>query len=212
MKFISKQINEHLSFSNPGLMIILTFCLFLFSCSQKSSSPEQSLSVDLENKPQTKAEIKTAIYQKGVSALANLDYALAEDIFAAFIVDYPEQAGAYINLALIRFNQEKYNQSLQLVNKAIELNNQIPQCYNLQAQLWIMEGKIMPARDAYLQAIKLKPDYANAQYNLALLYDIYLQDINLAIQHYETYMSLLQQPDENTGEWIKHLKSSLQNG
>jgi len=63
----------------------------------------------------------------------------------------------------------------------------------------------------YLKAIEIKPAYANAQYNLALLYDIYLQEIELAIKHYEIYTSLLKKPDEATQEWINHLKGTLKN-
>ena len=68
------------------------------------------------------------------------------------------------------------------------------------------------AKNDYLKAIQLKPDYINAQYNLALLYDIYLQDIKSAIQHYEIYLSLIDKPDEPTLEWVNHLKGTLKNG
>ncbi len=74
------------------------------------------------------------------------------------------------------------------------------------------KGKINDAKKDYIKAIELKPDYINAHYNLALLYDIYLQEITLAIKHYETYLSLLKKTDEATQEWVNHLRGTLANG
>ncbi|MFV9615434.1 MAG: tetratricopeptide repeat protein, partial [Gammaproteobacteria bacterium] len=82
----------------------------------------------------------------------------------------------------------------------------------LRGQLFVTKRKIHDAKKDYEKAIELKPDYSNAHYNLALLYDIYLQEMALAIKHYETYLSLIKKPDEATQEWVNHLKGVLANG
>ncbi len=84
--------------------------------------------------------------------------------------------------------------------------------YNLRAQLQLKKGAIKQAQQDYLKAIELYPDYTIAHYNLALLYDIFLQEIALAIEHYSIYLSLLDKEDENTRDWINHLKNTLKNG
>jgi len=151
-------------------------------------------------------------YQNGLNALNNNDETKAEGIFNEIIEDNPELAGPYTNLALIHFKKKEYDLSLELVNKALMRNPEQAQAYQLRGQIFVTKGKIHDAKKDYIKAIELKPDYINAHYNLALLYDIYLQEISLAIKHYETYLSLIEKPDEATQEWVNHLKGTLANG
>ncbi len=149
-------------------------------------------------------------YKSGLIALNNNEDATAEGIFNEFLQDTPELAGPYTNLALIHFKRQEYDQSLELVNKALIRNPEQAQAYQLRAQIFVAKRKINEAKKDYIKAIELDPDYINAHYNLALLYDIYLQEITLAINHYEIYLSLIKEPDETTQEWVNHLKGSLQ--
>ena len=151
-------------------------------------------------------------YQSGLIALNNNDETRAEGIFNEFIEGKPELAGPYTNLALIHFKKKEYDLSLELVNEALIRNPEQAQAYQLRGQIFVTKGKIHDAKKDYIKAIELKPDYINAHYNLALLYDIYLQEIALAIKHYETYLSLIEKPDEATQEWVNHLKGTLANG
>jgi len=148
-------------------------------------------------------------YRDGITALHNNELSKAQRIFAEFIRSQPKLAGAYTNLALVFFKKNDLEKSFKTVEKALQLNPKQPQALNLRAQLYINNGKIHKAKDDYLLAISIKPKYANAQYNLALLYDIYMQEIELAIKHYKLYMMLLKKPDEATLEWVNHLEGTL---
>ncbi|HED33714.1 MAG TPA: tetratricopeptide repeat protein [Gammaproteobacteria bacterium] len=189
----------------PAIVIALT------SCSQPAVKEETAQTSLGKNSKKSLTKAQREIYRDGVTALYKKDYATAEKIFKDFIHHKPELAGAYSNLALMHFKKKEYPQALTLVNQAIQLNPKQAQAYNLRGQLYIIDGKIHKAKDDYTRSIELKPKYANAQYNLALLYDIYLQEIELAIKHYEIYLSLLKKPDEATIEWINHLKGTLNN-
>lgn len=192
--------------------IIALLLLTLFACSQTPDKPSavepqsttvESHSLSTEDREQ---------YKQGLQSLKENDLSNAQRVFEAFVQDKPELAGAYSNLALIHFNKEEYDTSLEFVNKALLRNPEQAQAHQLRAQIMIIEGKIHEAKKDYLKAIELKPNYLNAQYNLALLYDIYFQETELAIQHYEIYLSLLTKPDEATQEWVNHLKGTLKNG
>lgn len=148
-------------------------------------------------------------YRTALTALNNGNSEQAAKIFTDMISSNPDLAGPHSNLALIQYKNKKYVESFKLTEKAIQLNPKQAQAYNLRGQLNITAGKVHDAKSDYLKAVELKPDYANAHYNLALVYDIYLQEIELAIKHYQRYMSLLKQPDEPTKEWISHLKGTL---
>jgi len=148
-------------------------------------------------------------YEKGLIALNNNEITEAERTFNEFLADKPDLAGPYTNLALIQFKKKNYEQSLELVNRALLRNPEQAQAYQLRGQIFLTRKKIHDAKKDYVKAIELKPDYINAHYNLALLYDIYLQEIALAIKHYEIYLSLIKKPDEATREWVNHLKGIL---
>lgn len=199
--------------------ILAATVLILSACAQ---TPDKT-TVDNEQQKQTSTETSKAHsmsvskserdrYREGLAALNNNDIAKAQRIFTEFIRKQPELAGAYSNLAVIHFKKNELEKSLKLLNKAIELNPKQSQAYNLRAQIMVKHGKIQQAKIDYTKAIELNPKYVNAQYNLALLYDIYLQEIELAIKHYEIYMSLIKIPDPATKDWIIHLKGTLNNG
>ena len=197
---------------NTVFLSIIAFTLL--SCSEKVIQPEelQQAEIEVVVEDTSEADARQEKYQQGITAMSIRDYAGAQRIFSVFIRANPQMAGAYTNLALIHFANQEYDQALKLVGRAIELNNLQAQAYNLRAQLLIINKKVLEARDDYIRAIELNPKYTNAQYNLALLYDVYLQDVKLAVQHYEIYMSLIDQSDETTQSWIERLKRTLGNG
>ncbi len=191
-------------------IIALLLVGFMSSCSQQELKTGNAVT-NSSNKVKTNGISKSARdkYRSGITALNNNELSKAQRVFNEFIRNNPDLAGGYSNLALVYFKKNEYKKSFKFVNKAIELNPKQAQALNLRAQLYILNGKIHKAKNDYLLAIKSKPNYANAQYNIALLYDIYLQDIELAIKHYKLYMSLLKKKDEGTLEWVKHLQGTL---
>jgi len=192
--------------------IALIFSVLLISsCAQdniKSSDSGMAVTEESEQSKSVSSSDKEK-YRDGITALYNNDLSKAQRIFSEFVRNKPKLAGAYSNLALVYFKKEEFDKSLKQLNKALELNPKQAQAYNLRAQLYVVDGKIHEAKADYLKAIEYKPKYTNAQYNLALLYDVYLQEINLAIKHYKIYMSLIKEPDEATKEWITHLEGTL---
>jgi len=151
-------------------------------------------------------------YNIAITTLKQNNYTEAEKLFSELSSEQPNNDGPYCNLAIIYFKANDYDNALKLVSHAIELNKNNYQAYNLRAQINLKLGRVINAKDDYLKATKINPKYINAQYNLALLYDIYLQDLQNAIKHYEIYLSLINKPDERTQEWLNHLKGSISNG
>jgi len=206
--------------SNSKLRYLLSLCLIsvLIGCSQKSPQVTKVEPDITEIEPQT-SELageqpitRQADYQQGLEALALRDYGKAKRLFTGFIKANPRLSGAYVNLALIAFREDNFDSAEKLVQQAIVLNPEQAQAYHLRAQLHLKKGAIKLAQADYQKALELKPDYINAHHNLALLYDIFLQEIALAIDHYTKYLSLLEKEDEKTRNWVKHLQGTLDNG
>ena len=67
-------------------------------------------------------------------------------------------------------------------------------------------GQFQEARQAYQAALRLAPDYDKAHYNLAVLADLYLGDLPLAIAGFEKYQSLQATRDRRIDGWLKDLR------
>ena len=72
------------------------------------------------------------------------------------------------------------------------------------------QGKFGEAEAAYLKAVTASPDYALAHYNLGVLYELYLQRLDAALQHYERYQAVTGE-DKQVAKWIADLKRRLGN-
>jgi len=190
---------------------ILLLMFLLSSCAQEQLKETDSPTEGTVTSNKSVSSSQREKYRDGITALYNNDLSKAQSIFNEFIRNNPKLAGGYTNLALVYFKKSKYVKSLKQANKALELNPKQAQALNLRAQLYVLDGKIHKAKKDYIQSVTIKPKYINAQYNLALLYDIYLQEIEPAIKHYKIYLSLLKKPDEATEEWVTHLQGTLKN-
>lgn len=71
------------------------------------------------------------------------------------------------------------------------------------------EGKFADAKAAYERALALDPNHANAERNLAILQDLYLDNPAAALPHYERYQELTQGGDKEVTAWLTELKSRL---
>ena len=56
-----------------------------------------------------------------------------------------------------------------------------------------------------MKAVTVSPDYALAHYNLGVLNELYLQRLETALQHFETYQSLVGE-DKQVEKWISDLR------
>lgn len=153
------------------------------------------------------SEIEVQLYQQALLFLDNNELDKAEPILRTFSLKHPELAGPWANLGLIQLKRGNMDNAEGFLKEALTKNPKLPQAFN---QLGVIEqnrGNALQAEQLYLQAIKENNDYAIAHYNIALLYDIYLQEIDKAISHYESYLELSDYKDQQTINWLKQLKS-----
>jgi Flp pilus assembly protein TadD len=70
-------------------------------------------------------------------------------------------------------------------------------------------GQFAEAQAAYERALTLDPNYADAERNLAILHDLYLDNPLAALPHFERYQLLTQGADVQVTAWVAELKARI---
>lgn len=85
-----------------------------------------------------------------------------------------------------------------------------PAAANDLALLYREEGRIREARGLLSTSLEAHPDRARLHYNLAVLYELYLLDLERALTHYREYQAHSDGKDEEVARWIKDLERRVE--
>jgi Tfp pilus assembly protein PilF len=148
-------------------------------------------------------------YRNAITALNNNKLDLAESILKEMLKNRKDLAGPWANLGLVYLKKNDVANASKALEQALQLNPKQAYAHNLMGVIEYNNGNLKKATEHYQAALASKPDYANAHYNLALLYDIFYQDIPKAVEHYQLYMEHSKHADKETGTWLEQLSSTL---
>jgi Flp pilus assembly protein TadD len=147
-----------------------------------------------------------ALYQQGLAALTAGRYAEAERALLDVARREPQLAGPRANLGILYGRTGRPAQALASLKEAIRLNPDRAAYYNELGVISRREGKFDDARRYYAKALDLDPNYAYAHLNIGILYDLYLQDTEKAMQHYRRYQELAPGETGTVTKWIADLQ------
>ena len=196
-------------FSNFGLPVpALVLVLILAGCassgptSQPTGSSADGVSGD--GGPVVPAAALT-MFEQASAVMASGDYLDAELRFQEFLLQYPAYPGAHVNLAIIQANNGSDEAAIASIDAALAINGDYAPALNQKGMLHRRNGNFLEAEAAYLKAVTASPDYALAHYNLGVLNELYLQRLDVALQHFELYQGLVGD-DKQVEKWIADLR------
>jgi Flp pilus assembly protein TadD len=91
---------------------------------------------------------------------------------------------------------------------AVEANPDHPVARNELGIVYRETGRFAEARASYEAALAIYPNYHYARRNLAVLCDLYLSDLDCALENYEAYMATVPSDDE-ASIWISDIRARL---
>jgi Tfp pilus assembly protein PilF len=189
----------------PALKLLAAaLVLSVAGCASTGSHEEGPSVADGGAQPEIPPQAQT-LFEQAVSVMAAGDYDEAELRLKEFLLQYPAYPGAYVDLAIIQARDGDDEAAQQSIDAALALDPEYPAALNQQGMLLRRKGKFLEAEAAYLKAVTAAPDYALAHYNLGVLNELYLQHLDAALQHFETYQELVG-GDEEVEKWIVDLK------
>jgi tetratricopeptide (TPR) repeat protein len=145
------------------------------------------------------------LYEQAVAVMAAGDLVDAELRLKEFLLQYPGYPGAHVNLAIIHRETGDDAAAMADVELALSIDPNNAVALNQQGLLHRKNGNFIEAEAAYLKAVTASPDYALAYYNLGVLNELYLQRLDAALQHFETYQTLVGE-DKQVAKWITDLR------
>ncbi len=146
-------------------------------------------------------------FSTALAAMKSGDSDTAKALFTALIASYPTLAGAHVNLGLIALKEQNAPQAVERFNRALSINPQNVAALTQRGLLSMQRGAFREAEQDLLLAVTVMPDFHLAHYNLGVLYELYLQDYDAAIEHYEHYVAQSKEQDVDTVKrWIKLLE------
>jgi tetratricopeptide (TPR) repeat protein len=145
------------------------------------------------------------LFEQATAVMAGGDYLDAELRFKDFLLRFPDYPGAHTNLAIIHAENGNDTAAQAAIDAALGLDPNYAPALNQQGMLFRKSGNFMEAEAAYLKAVTASPNYALAHYNLGVLNELYLQRLEIALQHFEQYQSIVGE-DEQVERWIADLK------
>jgi Flp pilus assembly protein TadD len=202
MKLIVKQLPRHSLY-----MLLAIAGLFIGGCSTGPQSTGDVPAISAKAAPL--AEKDRAAY---ASALADLEKSNAKEAAASLTKianANPGYLDVWMNLAIANYKLKDIQSAKRAIVQANKLQPTSAEINNIRGLISAEDGQYKDAEHLYIAALKLDPKNASAHYNLALLYDVYYQDLEQAISHYESYLSLSNQKDEETEAWKDELKQIL---
>lgn len=135
-------------------------------------------------------------------------YSEAIPLLNASVKAQPTLTIAVLDLAIAQSRSGHDAQAEPLLRQVLAQSPGNAVAWNEFGMLQRRAGHFTESRQAYEKAIAVDANYADAQLNLAILYDLYLQQPAQAVPHYLRYQRLAATPDKRVTLWIAELSKT----
>ena len=194
-------------------LILLTLLALLAACGGKPQPEPEPVVVEAEAaeavvEPEP-VDIHQERYEQALELLRQADTETALVMLEQLRVDAPEKPRLFTNLGLAYFSLDRSEAAEAAFNEAINRDATDAVAHNHLGILKRREGHFEAALERYQRAIQIDARYASAHLNLGILFDLYLQDLEMALQHYQVYRSLNADDNPQLDGWIVDIQRRL---
>lgn len=147
-------------------------------------------------------------FGEAVELLNTEAYDQAIEILKNVVAHAPGVTAPYINLGIAYARTDKTEEAEAQFKKALELVPGHPVAGNECGLLFRKKGRFEEARAMYEQVLDAYPNYYPVHRNLGILCDLYLNDLQSALNHYQIYSQAMPK-DAQAKLWIADLQGRM---
>lgn len=119
-------------------------------------------------------------------------------------------AADHARRAMAAWDQGDRETAVEAWRQAVTLNPEDPAAVNNLALALKEQHRFLEAADLLERAVARSPEVAELHYNLAVIAEIYLLDLDKALTHYRVYRDLTMDQDTEVAGWIADLERRLE--
>lgn len=147
-------------------------------------------------------------FNQAVNFMSQENYAEAIKLLKAVAGKTSKFSAPYINLGIAYSRTGDTEKAEENFKSALEINKLHPVAINELGLIYRKTGRYVEARKLYEDLLSMYPDFLPARKNLGVLCDIYIQDLNCALEQYEEYLKGIPE-DEKVKIWVADVKSRM---
>lgn len=199
-------------------IITLTAVLLLAACQGGAPKPAPQPVAEAAPQPATEAapspepvqvDFNQQLYDRALAELKKDDTEEALALLTQLSQDAPDKPRLFTNLGLAYFRLQQPERAEQAFVQAIARNPEDAVAHNHLGILQRRKGQFEEALTHYQRAIEIDDEYARAHLNLGILFDLYLQNLEKALQQYQQYRSLASEENALVEGWIVDIERRL---
>jgi len=147
-------------------------------------------------------------FERAVELLGEERYEEGIELLVAVTEAAPDLTTPHIDLGMAYRHVDDLEAAEASLRRALELGPRHPVALNELGIVQRRRGRFEEARRSYEQALDVAPGFHFARRNLAILCDVFLADLECALEHYERYAEALP-GDETVAMWIADIRNRL---
>jgi len=149
-----------------------------------------------------------ATYREALQRLAQNDLQGGITLLEDVVDRAPDATAPYIDLGMAYARAEDYDAAVHSYLSALAVTPNHPVAHNELGIVYRKLGRFDEARASYEHALAIYPGFHYARRNLAVLCDLYLADLDCALEQYRLYEAAVVD-DHDVEIWIGDLENRM---